>query len=261
MTARFQVIIPARLHSTRLPRKVLADICGRPLLQHVYERARESGAESIIVATDDEAVATVARGFGAHVEMTSTAHASGTDRVAEVASRLGPPDTQIVVNLQGDEPLMPGNAIAQVAALLDGDVDAAMATLCERITEQRDIFDANVVKIVVNAAGDALYFSRAPVPWQRESFDPGASRHWPLEQPYFRHIGIYAYRVGFLRRLSALPPADLERSERLEQLRALHIGARIRVAEACAATGFGVDTLADLERVRQRLCAGRAHDR
>jgi len=256
MSASFRVVIPARLHSTRLPRKVLADVCGKPLLQHVYERACESGAQSVIVATDEEAIASVARGFGAHVEMTSSAHASGTDRVAEITSRLDPPDTQIVVSLQADEPLMPGNAIAQVAALLDGDTGASMATLCERITEQRDVFDANVVKIVLNAAGDALYFSRAPVPWQRESFGPEASRHWPLQQPYFRHVGIYAFRAGFLRRLSREPPCDLERSERLEQLRALHIGARIRVAEACAATGFGVDTPADLERVRRQLCAG-----
>jgi len=234
---RFKVVIPARYASTRLPGKALLDLAGRPLIQHVYERAVESGAQAIVIATDDARIRNAALSFGATVVMTSRKHASGTDRMSEVLSVLAEPEDSIVVNLQGDEPLMPGAAIRQVAALLNADPDASMATLCERISEARDVFDPNVVKVVVDDAGRALYFSRAPVPWDRQHFATHGSQRWPLAQPYYRHIGLYGYRAGFVKRFSQLSPCAIERAEALEQLRALHYGARILVAESCAPTG------------------------
>lgn len=249
----FKVIIPARYGSTRLPGKALIDLAGKPLIQHVYERVRDCGAHSPIIATDDERIESAARRFGAQVFMTSPHHASGTDRIAEVVDRIREPDDAIVVNVQGDEPLIPGALVMQVAGLLETDPQASMATLCERIGEPRDVFDPNVVKVVMDRDGRALYFSRAPIPWDRGAFSGGAATAWPTAQDYYRHLGIYAYRAGFLKTFAALPPCQIERTEALEQLRALHYGARILVAEACAPSGFGVDTPADLDRARQLL--------
>jgi len=250
----FKVVIPARYASTRLPGKPLLDLGGKPMLQHVYERALESGAGSVVVATDDERIAGASRAFGATVWMTSARHRSGTERIAEVAARLGEPDGGIIVNVQGDEPLLPPALIAQVGENLQAQTEAVMATLCEPITSPAAVFDPDVVKVVFDARGYALYFSRAPIPWQRGRFgreppgslDPGA---------HFRHIGLYAYRAGYLRRYAAAPACTLESSEALEQLRALHHGARIHVAEACERPGPAVDTHEDLEAVRRMLGA------
>jgi 3-deoxy-manno-octulosonate cytidylyltransferase (CMP-KDO synthetase) len=246
----FGVYIPARYGSSRLPGKPLLDIAGKPMLRHVYDRARESGAARVVVATDDERIRDRAESFGATVCITSPDHASGTDRIAEAAGQLGEPDDAVIVNLQGDEPFMPPCAIAQVAALLTGEV--AMATLCTPIGSHEALFDPNVVKVVVDESGHALYFSRAPIPWAR-----AASDGWPdlTQEVWFRHLGLYAYRCGFLRRLVRLPVCAPERIESLEQLRALYHGHRIAVGVAEGPVEGGVDTPSDLARLRQRLGA------
>lgn len=248
----FIVIIPARYGSTRLPAKPLSDIAGKPLIQHVHERAREAGADEVLIATDDERIRDAAQAFGAQVCMTDPAHASGTDRIAEVARQRALPDEAIVVNLQGDEPLMPPALLRQVAANLAEHPAAAMATLCETITDAAQLFEPSIVKVVMDREGYALYFSRATVPWDRDHFAAGA-RSLPPRTRYHRHIGMYAYRAGFLRSYSALAPCPLEQSESLEQLRALWYGYRIHVAEAVERGEAGVDTPADLERVRAVL--------
>lgn len=250
---KFKVIIPARYDSTRLPGKPLLDLGGRPLIQRVHERALESGAEAVVIATDDERIRTAAEKFGARACMTAATHASGTDRIAEVVQREGYADDDIIVNLQGDEPLMPGLAIRQVAELLVANSAADVATLCERITAVQDVFDTAVVKVVADVQGRALYFSRASIPWDRIQFEGDTTVNWSLSQTYYRHIGIYAYRVGFLKRYAALPPCAMEQTENLEQLRALYYGAHVAIAEAAEPTGFGVDTPADLERLRRIL--------
>lgn len=246
----FKVIIPARYASSRLPGKPLCEIGGKPLIQHVWERAQESGAEAVIIATDDERVKSAAERFGAQVCMTSCEHRSGTERIAEVLERLGEKDDAIVVNLQGDEPQLPGELIGQVALLLQMSEGAAAATLYQPIPEPAELFDPNVVKIVVDGRGFALYFSRAPIPWDRDAF---ASRKetdpLPPGVTYYRHIGLYAYRAEVLRQFAKLGPCPLETVERLEQLRFLHHGHRIRVAQAARPPGVGVDTPQDLERV------------
>ena len=249
----FTVVIPARYASTRLPGKPLLDIGGMPMIQHVWRRAVESGAEKTIIATDDPRIASACSGFGARVEMTDSVHASGTERIAEVTDKLSFPDNTIVVNVQGDEPLIPSSLIFQVAENLKTHAAAVdVATLCERIVERESVFDPDVVKVVIDHRGLALYFSRAPIPWDREAF----------RQPrpnvdgtgaYFRHIGIYAYRAGYLRTYVSLPPSPLEKIERLEQLRILYHGGRIHVAEALEDPGPGVDSPGDLERVRRLM--------
>ncbi|MCU0767462.1 MAG: 3-deoxy-manno-octulosonate cytidylyltransferase [Gammaproteobacteria bacterium] len=250
----FNVVIPARYASTRLPGKPLADIAGKPMIWHVWERAVASGATRVVVATDDARVEAAARAFGADVLVTRADHRSGTDRIAEVAERLGWADDAIVVNLQGDEPTMPPALLRQVAADLAAHPDAAMATLGVPITGRDELFDPNVVKAVVDGRGWALYFSRAPIPWHRDSFP--AARVLPAGVDFVRHLGLYAYRVGFLRAFVAWPAAPLEQCESLEQLRALWHGARIRLGLACEAPGPGVDTPADLDAVRRSLLAG-----
>lgn len=251
----FQVVIPARYDSTRLPGKVLADLGGRPLLRYVYDNAKASGAEGVVVATDSERVAEACRGFGAPVCMTSPAHASGTDRLAEAVTLLGLPDDAVVVNVQGDEPLLPARLIGQVARNLQVHPEAAIATLCQPVTRAEELFDPNVVKVVTDGAGFALYFSRAPIPWHRDGFAAG-DRSLPPGAGHFRHLGLYAYRVAYLRDFAGAPPSHAERLEALEQLRALHGGHRIHVALAATAPGIGVDTAADLERVRKMLLGG-----
>ncbi len=246
----FKVVIPARYHSSRLPGKVLADIAGRPMLRWVYANAVASGADQVVVATDSEAVADACRGFDAEVRVTSGHHATGTDRLAEVVAEMGEEDGTIVVNVQGDEPLLPPALIRQVAADLEAHGDADVATLCEPVTRVEDLFDPHVVKVVRDHGGYALYFSRAPIPWHRDGFS-ARDKRLPPEEEHYRHLGIYAYRVAYLRYFAAHPPCAVERLESLEQLRALHGGHRVHVAVAEAIPGPGVDTPEDLERVRQ----------
>ena len=252
----FRVVIPARHGSSRLPGKPLLSIAGKPLLQWVHECARRSAATEILVATDDERIAASARGFGAQVLMTSTEHASGTDRIAEVARRSGWLPGDIIVNLQGDEPLMPAALIDQVAGLLQRHADAAIATLAAPLQSIEALLDPNVVKVVADNEGRALYFSRAPIPWSRDtaSAGPGSQRSHAGAR---RHVGIYAYRADALARLAAAPAAALEQIEKLEQLRALAEGMQIRVADAVELPGPDVNTSEDLARVAQMLDAGR----
>jgi len=253
----FTVIIPARYASTRLPGKPLREIAGRPMLAYVHANARKSGAARVIIATDDERIRAAAHAFGAEVCMTSTAHTSGTERIAEVIDKRAEPDQGIIINLQGDEPLLPPGLIRQAAESLSAHPDAHIATLCEAIPDKETLFDPAAVKVVRDKNGFALYFSRAPIPWDRDGFAerPACAAH-PEQTPvavdggiYYRHIGIYAYRAAFLRDYVKRPPCALEKIESLEQLRALFHGARIHVAEAREAPGFGIDTPEDLARV------------
>src|SRR5688572_111743 len=245
----FSVIIPARYASTRLPGKPLADIGGKPMVVHVAERARASGAAEVVIATDHDEIAQAARRYGCSVAMTRADHVSGTDRLAEVAARLNYPPGRIVVNVQGDEPLIEPELIAAVAHELETDAQAAMATACCPLTDAAQFVDPNIVKVVLDGKGCALYFSRAPIPHARDAFARGISEI-PAGLPAYRHIGLYAYRTAFLASYAELAPAPLERFEALEQLRALWHGHRIRVAVTGAAPHAGVDTADDLERVR-----------
>jgi 3-deoxy-manno-octulosonate cytidylyltransferase (CMP-KDO synthetase) len=252
----FAVVIPARYASTRLPGKPLLDIAGKPMVVHVAERARASGAALVCIATDDERILEAARAHGCDAFMTSPHHASGTDRLAEVAQLHGWPDERIVVNVQGDEPRIAPALIRDVARALSGHPAAAMATACHAIHDVRELFDPNCVKVVLDHAGDALYFSRAPIPWARDAF--GRDRDSvPPGLPVYRHIGIYAYRCGFLRAYPQLSAPAIERFEALEQLRALWHGHRISVAVTDQAPEAGVDTPEDLEAVRRLFAAGR----
>lgn len=248
----FVVAIPARFASTRLPGKPLREIAGRPLLEHVHARARESGAAEVVVATDDERIRQTAEAFGARVVMTSTEHPSGTDRLAEVARILEWDAERIVVNLQGDEPLVAPGLIRRLAADLAAHPDAAIATLATPIRTTAELFDPHAVKVVLDASGYALYFSRAPIPWDRQAFAT-TTESLPSDSEHFRHIGLYAYRAGFLERYSGLAPCYLERTESLEQLRALWHGARIHVGVIDEPPGHGVDTEEDLARVAALL--------
>lgn len=242
----FTVVIPARHASSRLPGKPLADLGGRPMIQWVHEQAVASGAARVIVATDDERIATACERFGARVEMTAAEHASGTDRIAELAHRFGWDDRAIVVNVQGDEPLLPPQLVAQAASLLDATPDAAVATLAVPLRDAEAFDDPHTAKVVADRDGFALYFSRAPIP----STADGA----PVEIAR-RHLGIYAYRVGDLKRICAAQPCALERAERLEQLRVLWLGLRIIVADAERAPPRAVDTAEDLAWVRAHIAA------
>lgn len=258
MTA-FKVAIPARYGSTRLPGKPLRLIAGRPMLEHVYRKALLSGAEEVVIATDDDRIHQTAQALGARVVMTAAGHASGTDRLAEVATLLGWPAETIVVNLQGDEPLMPPALLRQVAKGLDSHPEAGIATLCTRISQVHEVFDPHVVKVVLDAEGYALYFSRAPVPYHRDEFSKHGEQlpQLPASADYFRHLGLYAYRAADLRRYPTLPPCMLEQTESLEQLRALWNGIRIYVEEALEVPPAGVDTELDLARVEAWLAAER----
>ena len=256
----FTVIIPARFASTRLPGKPLKDIAGKPMIQHVYEQACKSAARDVIIATDDERIKAVAEGFGARVCLTRADHESGTDRLQEVVAQLGYGDDEVIVNVQGDEPLIPPSNINQVAQLLLNSPHAGIATLSERIDNVADVFDPNAVKVVSNAANSALYFSRAPLPWVRDNFNAVAGKgggklpdQLPVGVDFQRHIGIYGYRVGLLHQFVTWAPAPLELAESLEQLRAMWNGVDIKVAQAVEAPPPGVDTEADLERVRALL--------
>ncbi|EGW54510.1 3-deoxy-manno-octulosonate cytidylyltransferase [Candidatus Endoriftia persephonae] len=248
----FKVVIPARYASVRLPGKPLLDIAGRPMIEHVHQRALESGATEVVIATDDARIADAAKAFGADACMTSTHHRSGSDRIAEVAESRGWSDQTIVVNLQGDEPCMPAALIDQVAQDMASHEKAGVTTLSAPISEKPMLFDSHVVKVVTDSEGYALYFSRAPIPWHRDEFinDSG-----PLPQnvSFARHIGLYAYRVGYLKQFVAWPPAPIELAESLEQLRVLWHGGRIHVSQASQEPGHGVDTQGDLKRVTEQL--------
>ncbi|MEZ5494555.1 MAG: 3-deoxy-manno-octulosonate cytidylyltransferase [Pseudomonadales bacterium] len=251
----FVVVIPARFASTRLPGKPLLDIAGKPMIEHVWLRAKQSDAREVVIATDDARIETVAKQFGAQVVMTRTDHVSGTDRLQEVAAQRGWSDEQVVVNVQGDEPLIPPVVINQVAELLLQQPSADIATLCEAIHDEAQFRDPNVVKVVCNAAMQALYFSRAPIPWPREGLlllEQAGAAVWG-----YRHIGLYAYRTGFLHRYVTWEPCWLENCEKLEQLRAMHHGSVIQVAESCAPIPAGVDTQQDLDIVRAHLLSQR----
>ncbi|CAD5108805.1 3-deoxy-manno-octulosonate cytidylyltransferase [Zestomonas carbonaria] len=254
MSQAFTVVIPARYASTRLPGKPLQDIAGKPMVQHVWEQARKSHAERVVIATDDARIVEACRAFGAEVLLTREDHSSGTDRLAEVAGQLGLPGDAIVVNVQGDEPLIPPSIIDQVAANLATHPEAAIATLAEPIEDVAALFNPNVVKVSSDCNGLALTFSRAPLPWARDAFAASRER-LPAGVPYRRHIGIYAYRAQFLHDFVAWGPCWLEGCESLEQLRALWHGMRIHVADALEAPPTGVDTAEDLERVRHLLGA------
>lgn len=257
MSSGFRVVIPARYASTRLPGKPLADIAGRPMILHVVERALESGADEVVVATDDTRVADAVDAAGHQVALTRADHPSGSDRVMEVARQRRWHDDDIVVNVQGDEPLIPPALIAQTAGLLDAGGGAPVATLCEALGDRRLLFDPNVVKVVVGRHGLALYFSRAPIPFARDEFAGSARTDDALPAPsrWYRHIGLYGFRISALARFVGLPPSTLEQTEALEQLRMLDNGIPIRVAQAEQPAPGGVDTPADLARVREILSA------
>lgn len=239
----FQIIIPARYASTRLPGKPLADIGGKPMLQHVVERARESDATAVVVATDDARIAHAVEGFGGEVVMTSVQHASGTDRIAEAVDKLGLADEQIILNLQGDEPGMPAATLNQVVALLVARPDAVVATASAPLDAATQLHDPAVVKVVTDRNGYALYFSRAAIAQGRDAKAAASSARL--------HLGVYAYRCGFLRKFTQRPPSPLEQYEQLEQLRVLWYGGKIVCAEALEAPLPGIDTAEDLARARR----------
>lgn len=250
----FIAIVPARLASTRLPNKPLADIAGRPMVVHVAERAREAGAGRVVVATDAEAIRAACATHGIEAILTSPDHPTGTDRLAEAAQQLGLADEAIVVNVQGDEPLIPPAVVREVADLLAARPDCGIATAAHAIHDAAEFFNPNVVKVVVDAGGRALLFSRAPIPWARDAF--AANRETlPAQLGALRHVGLYAYRAGFLRQFPRLERAPIEESESLEQLRALWHGVQIAVMQLPGALPAGVDTTEDLARVRALLSA------
>ncbi len=245
----FRVVIPARYASSRLPGKPLADIGGQPMVLRVLQRALQAGAESVVVATDDERVQQAVEAAGYQALMTSPDHQSGTERLVEVAETLGWPDDALVVNVQGDEPLIDPELIREAARQLMLHDDAVMATLAHPIHDHADFINPNVVKVVADEAGYAVYFSRAPIPWPRDAFTAQAAM--PHELGALRHIGLYAYRAGFLRTYASLAASPLERYEMLEQLRVIWHGHRISLGVTPIAPAPGVDTPEDLERVRQ----------
>ena len=252
----FAVLIPARYASTRLPGKPLSDIAGKPMVVRVAERAHASGAQRVIIATDDERIRDAASQHGIDAILTRSDHPTGTDRLAEAAVQLKLDDRAIVVNVQGDEPLLEPSLIKGVAEELRSHADASIATACHVIEDPTEAFNPNVVKVVLDHAGYALYFSRATIPWARDAFASGREKV-PRGLPLYRHYGLYAYRVGFLRHYPSLAPAQIERFEALEQLRALWHGYRIAVRITVGTPAPGVDTQEDLERVRALYAAGK----
>jgi len=250
----FIVLIPARYASTRLPGKPLADIAGKPMVVRVAEHAQASGAARVVVATDDARVEAAVAAHGIAVCMTRADHPTGTDRLAEAAAALALPDDAIVVNVQGDEPLLDPVLMRRMAEVLGQRPDAAIATACHPIADPAEAFNPNVVKVVLDANGYAMYFSRATIPWARDAF--AATRDaLPAGLPLYRHYGLYAYRVSFLRAYPRLAPAPVERFEALEQLRALWHGYRIAVEVTHGTPAPGIDTPEDLERVRALFAA------
>ena len=244
----FHVIIPVRYDSTRLPGKALVDIAGKPMIQRVYENALNSKATDVVIATDDKRIADAAESFGATVCMTSSDHVSGTERLSETVLALGYEDDEIVVCLQGDEPLIPGKVISDLAEDLSEHNNVKVASVCQPMTDVDELFNPNVTKVVINQRGYALYFSRAPIPWERDTFTD--KKEVLLNGHHFRHIGLYAYRVGFLQEYLEWGPCDAEALESLEQLRILWHGGRIHMLVTKNNLPSGVDTEVDLKRVR-----------
>jgi 3-deoxy-manno-octulosonate cytidylyltransferase (CMP-KDO synthetase) len=243
----FYVVIPARYASTRLPGKPLLDIAGKPMVVWVAERAQQSGATQVVVATDDARIVDALKKHGHQAVMTRADHASGTDRIAEVALKQGWADDAIVVNVQGDEPLIETSLIIEVASQLHHNKAAVMATACHAIHTKADFINPNIVKVVLDAQSNALYFSRAPIPYPRDTF---SNAELSADVPVYRHIGIYAYRAKFLKEYASIQPCAIEQVESLEQLRVLHQGYKIAVSISKNAPATGVDTQADLDYVR-----------
>lgn len=243
MPASFIAIIPARLASTRLPNKPLADIAGKPMVVRVAQRALLSGASKVVVAVDDQKIFDACQSHGLDVMLTSSQHLTGTDRLSEVATRLGLSDNDIVVNVQGDEPLIPSELITQVAQTLADHPESDIATAALAISDESEVNNPNVVKVTMSKSGQALYFSRSPIPFNR---DPQK-----YQAQHYRHIGMYAYKASFLKAFSKLSPAPIEEAESLEQLRAMWHGYKIQVHVTNSAPPPGVDTAEDLERVRE----------
>lgn len=252
MSVRFKVVIPARYGSTRLPGKPLLNIAGKPMIAHVCDRAKEADADEIVVATDDERIFQAVGDLGFKAVMTRADHQSGTERITEVARLCGWADDEIIVNLQGDEPLIPPAYIRDAAEALAGQKLAGIATLAAKINDHEEIFNPNSVKVVLNKNGYALYFSRAPIPWDRDAFSRSGGQPSGV-MPYLRHIGMYAYRVDFLNRYCLWEASTLESVESLEQLRILWHGEAIRVKIVDKTPAAGVDTQDDLLRVEQLL--------
>jgi 3-deoxy-manno-octulosonate cytidylyltransferase (CMP-KDO synthetase) len=254
MNLPFKVVIPARYGSTRLPAKPLLQIAGKPMIAHVCQRAQEAGADDIIVATDDERIFQTVMALGIKAVMTRVDHQSGTERIAEVAQLCGWAAHDVIVNLQGDEPLIPPEIIREVALALASQQHAGIATLAAKIIDDDEIFNSNAVKVVLNHQGYALYFSRAPIPWERASFSPAGGTP-SKNMPWLRHIGLYAYTVGFLQRYCQWDASVLESIEALEQLRILWHGEAVLVKVIDKTPAAGVDTQDDLRRVEQVLLA------
>lgn len=252
----FVILIPARMHSTRLPRKPLVDIDGLPMIVRVAERGRAAGADRVVVATDHEEIVRVCKEYDIEVVLTSDSHPTGTDRLAEAVSILGLRDDEIVVNLQGDEPLMPVDVMRDVATLLAEHPDWAMTTAAHTLSSVEDFLNPNVVKVTTDVTGRALTFSRAPMPWPRDHFRE-TKTSLPAGFTALHHLGLYAYRVAFLKAFPTLAQAPLEKFESLEQLRALYYGYEIGVLTLDAALPAGVDTEDDLERVRKVFAENR----
>lgn len=250
--ADFKAVIPARYASTRLPGKPLLPIAGEPMIVHVCRRALEAGADEIVVATDDDRIVEAIIGLPVRAVLTSDHHNSGTERIAEVVERMGWPEETVVVNLQGDEPLIDPALLRTVAEALAAQRRAGIATLCAPLTDRAEVFNPNAVKVVLDQDGYALYFSRAPIPWDRARFAADGDG-LAVIQPYYRHIGLYAYTGGFLRRYVAWPATGLEHVEALEQLRILWHGEAIRVVAVERAPEAGVDTADDLARVERAM--------
>ncbi len=245
----FRVVIPTRFASTRFPGKALAELAGKPMIQHVYEQACASGATQVVIATDDRRIAAVAEGFGAEVAMTRENHESGTDRIAEVVQSRGWEDDSVVVNVQGDAPLIPGPSIDHVASLLSANATASLSTLCAPLDDPADVGDPNIVKVVFDEVGRALYFSRSPI--------PAIAHGGRSPARFFWHIGIYAYRVSALKQLAQTPVCELERAEKLEQLRALYHGLEIRVGVATESPGPDINTPEDLAAAERFISGNR----
>lgn len=252
MTAvNFYAVIPARYASTRLPGKPLLDIAGKPMVVHVADKAKLAGAAKIIIATDDARILSAADLYGYDAVLTRADHVSGTDRIAEVAEQQSWHGDSIIVNVQGDEPLIDPELIITVAETLSNNQEAVMATACHPIHSKDDFLNPNVVKVVLDKNGNALYFSRAPIPYPRDAF--ASDGDIPSQMPIYRHIGIYAYRAKFLKQYAQIPSASIEQYESLEQLRVLYQGFKIAVATFAGHVAAGVDTKADLEHVRELM--------
>lgn len=249
--SEFYVVIPARYGSTRLPGKPLLEIAGKPMVIWVVESAMRSGAKQVVVATDDVRVLDIVHQYGYAAVMTREDHVSGTDRIAEVVMKQGWSDDAIVLNVQGDEPLINVSLMVEVINALDSSKEAVMATACHAINNKADFVNPNIVKVVLDSQGHALYFSRAPIPYPRDTFTSDSLL--PPQMPAYRHVGIYAYRAGFLKKYASISPSKIEEFECLEQLRVLHHGYKIAVSVTANAPAIGVDTPDDLASVRKLM--------